>query len=306
MIFSIQEEKMIVKVIGLGKMGMGIAENLLRNGYTVRGFDTAKETRLKLEKMGGAYYESLQSLLTDEQQLVWIMLPAGKITNETIQKTVEYLNPGSIVIDAGNSHYTDSVYNAKFLAKKGIHFLDVGTSGGVNGAKQGACMMIGGEASIFKKVETLFKDICVEGGYLYCGKAGSGHYLKMVHNGIEYGMMQSIGEGFNLLNHSPYEYNLANVAQVFNHGSVIRSWLMELTENVYRSEIDFDKISGVIPSSGEGKWTVEEALRLKVSLPVITQSLMTRYASEDCDKIGEKVVALLRNQFGGHAFIEGE
>lgn len=166
--------------------------------------------------------------------------------------------------------------------------------------------MVGGERFIYEELAPLFQKLCVEKGCIYSGPAGSGHYLKMVHNGIEYGMMQAIGEGFNLLHHSPYDYSMAEVAQVFNHGSVIRSWLMELTEKVYQDQLDLTEIAGVIPSSGEGKWTVEEALRLKVNLPVITQSLMTRFASEDYDKISEKLVALLRNQFGGHAFVKDE
>lgn len=167
-------------------------------------------------------------------------------------------------------------------------------------------MMVGGERFIYNELAPLFQKLCVKKGCIYSGPAGSGHYLKMVHNGIEYGMMQAIGEGFNLLHHSPYDYSMAEVAQVFNHGSVIRSWLMELTEKVYQDQLDLTEIAGVIPSSGEGKWTVEEALRLKVNLPVITQSLMTRFASEDYDKISEKLVALLRNQFGGHAFVKDE
>ena len=166
--------------------------------------------------------------------------------------------------------------------------------------------MICGSPQVFDQLQSLFSDICVDKGYMYCGEAGSGHYLKMVHNGIEYGMMQAIAEGFNLLHHSPYDYEMAEVAQVFNHGSVIRSWLMELMGNLYQEDLDLTEIAGIIPSSGEGKWTVEEALRLKVNLPVITQSLMTRFASEDCDKISEKLVALLRNQFGGHAFVKDE
>ena len=236
-----------------------------------------------------------------EASVYWMMLPSGKITEDMIQICRESLLPGDILIDGGNSRFADSVHHYHILKEKGIHFLDVGTSGGMSGALNGACMMVGGEAEIFASIENLFKDLCVENGYLYCGEAGSGHYLKMVHNGIEYGMMQAIGEGFNLLHHSRFDYDLEQVARVFNNGSVVRSWLMELTENALRENPTMAGISGQVPSSGEGKWTVEEMLEMQQSAPVITQSLLTRYASMDTEKYGEKIIASLRNQFGGHA-----
>ncbi|MDT2737014.1 decarboxylating 6-phosphogluconate dehydrogenase [Enterococcus pseudoavium] len=299
---------MEIALIGLGKMGLGIAENLIRNHYQVKGFDIDPSVAQKFNRLGGTFYSDIARLLekNTQRKIIWLMLPAGEVTNNMIAELIQYLQSGDILIDAGNSHYKSSIENASRCQTKGIHFVDVGTSGGVEGARLGACMMVGAEENIYVELRPLFSDLCVEKGFIYSGLSGSGHYLKMVHNGIEYGMMQAIGEGFNLLYHSPYNYDFAEVAQAFNHGSVIRSWLMELTENIYREELDMTKIAGVIPSSGEGKWTVEEALRLKVNLPVITQSLMTRFASEDCDKIGEKLVALLRNQFGGHAFVKDE
>jgi 6-phosphogluconate dehydrogenase len=229
------------------------------------------------------------------------MLPSGKITEDMIKICRDNLEANDILIDGGNSKFADSIHHYHFLKEKEIHFLDVGTSGGMSGARDGACMMVGGDKVIFDSIEELFKDLCVANGYLYCGEAGSGHYLKMVHNGIEYGMMQAIGEGFNLLHHSRYDYDLEQVARVFNNGSVVRSWLMELTENALRENPTMEGISGQVPSSGEGKWTVEEMLELGQSAPVITQSLLTRYASMDTEKYGEKVIASLRNQFGGHA-----
>lgn len=299
---------MKITMIGLGKMGMGIAENLLRHNHQVNGIDIDQKVEVVLTKLGGTFFTDIESLLKDSttRRIIWLMLPAGSITNNTVTEIADKLTVEDIVIDAGNSHYQDSLKNAEYCRARGIHFIDVGTSGGVAGARQGACMMIGGEQAVFEELKPLFIDLCVEKGCIHSGSAGSGHYLKMVHNGIEYGMMQAIGEGFNLLHHSPYDYDMAEVAQVFNHGSVIRSWLMELTENIYQEQIDLNELAGIIPSSGEGKWTVEEALRLKVNIPVITQSLMTRFASEDCDKISEKLVALLRNQFGGHAFVKDE
>lgn len=299
---------MEISMIGLGKMGMGIAENLLRHQHQVKGFDIDPSVAKAVQEIGGSFHFDIESLLAEQtkQQIVWLMLPAGILTNNMVMTVADLLNEGDIVIEAGNSHYQDSLKNSDYCQQRGVHFIDVGTSGGVEGARNGACMMIGGDQQIFAELEPLFTDLCVDKGFIHSGPAGSGHYLKMVHNGIEYGMMQSIGEGFNLLHHSPYDFQLAEVAQVFNHGSVIRSWLMELTEKIYHQPKDMTEIAGVIPSSGEGKWTVEEALRLKVNLPVITQSLMTRFASEDCDKISEKLVALLRNQFGGHAIVKDE
>lgn len=300
---------MDIALIGLGKMGLGIAGNLSqKEGYQLSGMDLNQQVKSEFEKQYGAFYSNIDALFSEKKsrRIVWIMLPAGETTNNMVKECCDKLGLGDIIIDAGNSKYLDSKQNFDYCQTQGIHFLDVGTSGGMEGARNGACMMVGGEELIFKELESLFADLCVENGYLYCGSAGSGHYLKMVHNGIEYGMMQSIGEGFNVLHHSPYDYQLEEVAKVFNHGSVIRSWLMELTENLFKETADFSAIAGIIPSSGEGKWTVEEALRLNLAIPVITQSLMTRYSSSDNEKINEKVIALLRNQFGGHAFVKEE
>ncbi|NKC68241.1 phosphogluconate dehydrogenase (NAD(+)-dependent, decarboxylating) [Vagococcus fluvialis] len=296
---------MEINIIGLGKMGLNLAQNLIDNGISVRGFDLDKTSSSKLAEMGGVSYESIETLLkkrtTSDLQIVWLMLPSGKITNQTIETVISFLGKNDIIIDGGNSKYTDTQQNSKKSEKHGIHFFDVGTSGGVSGARNGACMMIGGTKEIFdSKLEPFFKKICVEDGYLYCGESGSGHYLKMIHNGIEYGMMQSIGEGFNILHHSDFNYDLEKVAKVFNHGSVIRSWLMELTENLLSNDPKLSTIEGTIPSSGEGKWTIEEMLRLELSAPVLTQSLLTRYSSMDEEKYGEKIIASLRNQFGGH------
>lgn len=298
---------MDVYFIGLGKMGMALAENLRsHDGYTIYTYDKDETAAQQAQEKGFHNSPSLAELFQSpsERRVVWVMVPAGDITKNVLNDCRHYLAPDDILIDAGNSKFSDSIEQYELSSEKGIHFLDVGTSGGVSGARYGACMMIGGEQKIFGDIEQLFQDLCVPKGYLFAGKSGSGHYLKMVHNGIEYGMMQSIAEGFNLLHHSDFDFDMPAVASVFNHGSVIRSWLMELTENLFRETLNFDEIAGVIPSSGEGQWTVEEALRKKVSLPVITQSLMTRYTSEDEEKYGEKIVSLLRNQFGGHSLVK--
>lgn len=294
---------MKVNVIGLGKMGLNLVSNLLKENHEVTCFDINEEALKEASKMGAKAVSKIEDLFggADKSPSVyWLMLPSGKITNDTLDLCQRKLASGDIVIDGGNSRYADSVAHYYKFKENNIHFLDVGTSGGISGAKNGACMMIGGDKEAFLAVETIFSSICVVDGYLYCGAAGSGHYLKMVHNGIEYGMMQAIGEGFNLLHHSSYDYNLEKVAKVFNHGSVIRSWLMELTENALKENPKLSGISGEIPSSGEGKWTIEEMLELQQSAPVITQSLLTRYSSMDQEKYGEKLIAALRNQFGGH------
>lgn len=302
---------MEVHLIGLGKMGLNIAANLLENQHSVKAFDKNESLAVELKEKGGIFFPSVEALLArteqnNEPKIVWLMLPAGEVTKTVMSACLALLNPGDILIDGGNSKYTESKKNNEAFAAKGITFFDVGTSGGVSGARNGACMMIGGDREVFQTIEPIFASLCVENGYVFCGEAGSGHYLKMIHNGIEYGMMQAIGEGFNILHHSEYAYDLEGVAKVFNHGSVIRSWLMELTENLLSEDADLSEIEGVIASSGEGKWTVEEVLRLELSAPVITQSLLTRYASKDEEKYGEKVIASLRNQFGGHAMTKKE
>ncbi|MGF2144787.1 phosphogluconate dehydrogenase (NAD(+)-dependent, decarboxylating) [Vagococcus fluvialis] len=295
---------MKIKIIGLGKMGLNLVTNLVNHEHEVICFDINEEARNQATQIGAIATSSLEELFQKEKtanSVYWLMLPSGKITEDMIKICRDNLEANDILIDGGNSKFADSIHHYHFLKEKEIHFLDVGTSGGMSGARDGACMMVGGDKVIFDSIEELFKDLCVSNGYLYCGEAGSGHYLKMVHNGIEYGMMQAIGEGFNLLYHSRYDYDLEQVARVFNNGSVVRSWLMELTENALRENPTMEGISGQVPSSGEGKWTVEEMLELGQSAPVITQSLLTRYASMDTEKYGEKVIASLRNQFGGHA-----
>ncbi|MGL5684243.1 phosphogluconate dehydrogenase (NAD(+)-dependent, decarboxylating) [Vagococcus fluvialis] len=295
---------MKIKIIGLGKMGLNLVTNLVNHEHEVICFDINEEARNQATQIGVTATSSLEELFQKEKtanSVYWLMLPSGKITEDMIKICRDNLEANDILIDGGNSKFADSIHHYHFLKEKEIHFLDVGTSGGMSGARDGACMMVGGDKVIFDSIEELFKDLCVANGYLYCGEAGSGHYLKMVHNGIEYGMMQAIGEGFNLLHHSRYDYDLEQVARVFNNGSVVRSWLMELTENALRENPTMEGISGQVPSSGEGKWTVEEMLELGQSAPVITQSLLTRYASMDTEKYGEKVIASLRNQFGGHA-----
>lgn len=294
---------MNIGLIGLGKMGYNLALNLLDHSHQVVAFDVNKEAVNKINEDGGKGAESLVELvnLLQAPRIIWLMVPAGEITKSTVNELKELLEEGDIIIDGGNSHYKESIKLAENLKTSGIHFVDVGTSGGISGARQGACMMIGGEKEIFEHIEPIVSDLCVENGYLFAGKAGSGHFLKMIHNGIEYGMMQSIAEGFEVLEKSDFDYDYEKVAKVWNNGSVIRSWLMELTENAFSKDAKLDGIKGVMHSSGEGKWTVETALDLQVNVPVTALALMMRYRSMEDDTFTGKVVAALRNEFGGHA-----
>ncbi|WP_113920051.1 phosphogluconate dehydrogenase (NAD(+)-dependent, decarboxylating) [Alkalibaculum bacchi] len=289
-------------MIGLGKMGLSLTKNLTRNGVYVVGYDNMaaidQDEINQLFIQAGSLSALIDSLPTP--RVIWLMVPAGDITRSVIEELKTHLSEGDIVIDGGNSFYKNSVENYNDLAQCGISFLDCGTSGGVNGALNGGNFMIGGDKEVFDVVEPIFKKIACENGYLYTGKPGSGHYLKMVHNGIEYGMMAAIGEGFDLLEHSQYDYDNEKVAKLWNNGSVIRSWLIELIEEAFKEDPKLEKIKGIMYSSGEGKWTVEEALDLQVSIPVITTSLMMRYRSLEEDTFTGKVVASLRNGFGGH------
>lgn len=293
---------MDVGIVGLGKMGYNIALNLIRNNHAVFAYDTNKENVENIKKEGAIGAYSLKELTEamPHRRVIWLMVPAGQIVDEVINEIAEYLKPKDIIIDGGNSNYKDSIRRYNSLKEKGIDFIDCGTSGGTSGALSGACTMVGGEEEVFNYCEKVFKDISVENGYLYVGKPGSGHYTKMVHNGIEYGMMQAIAEGFEVLEKSEFDIDFEKVAKVWNNGSVIRGWLMELTESAFSKDKKLDNIKGVMYSSGEGKWTLESALDLGVPTPVIALSLMMRYRSLQEDTFTGKVVAALRNEFGGH------
>ncbi|MCA1319594.1 decarboxylating 6-phosphogluconate dehydrogenase [Bacillus tianshenii] len=294
---------MKLAMIGLGKMGYNLTLNLIDNKHEVVAFDVERENVAKSEQHGAIPAYSIEEAIgkLDSPKVIWMMVPAGEITESVLTEINRFVGEGDIIIDGGNSNYKDTLKRAAALAEKGVHYLDVGTSGGMDGARNGACTMVGGNEAAFRHVEEIFKDICVENGYLYAGKSGSGHFLKMVHNGVEYGMMQSIAEGFDILDKSDFDFDYEKVARVWNNGSVVRSWLMELTENAFSKDANLDAIKGVMHSSGEGKWTVETALDLQAAAPVITMSLMMRYRSLETDTFSGKVVAALRNEFGGHA-----
>ncbi|WP_295883271.1 phosphogluconate dehydrogenase (NAD(+)-dependent, decarboxylating) [uncultured Anaerococcus sp.] len=298
-----------IGLVGLGKMGYNIALNMNDNWIDVIGYDVNSDVvdKINSEKLDHINaVDSLEKLVNKlpEKKVIWVMVPAGEITDETIHKLKALLSEGDIIIDGGNSNYKDSLRRYKDLKESKIGFLDCGTSGGQEGARYGINAMIGGDADDFSYVEEIFQKISQEGGYLYTGEAGSGHYLKMVHNGIEYGMMAAIGEGFDLLENSGFEYDYEKVCQLWNNGSVIRSWLIELAGNAFSKDSKLDGIEGVMYSSGEGKWMVEESVEKELAIPVITMSLLMRYRSMENDTFTGKVVAALRNEFGGHSMKE--
>lgn len=284
-------------------MGYNLALNLHKNFFQVVAYDINEETRIRLANEGVVTYNSLKEMTASQtdKRIVWLMVPSGKIVDDTIGSLAQLLNKGDIIIDGGNSNYKDSVKRFRALEEKGIDFLDCGTSGGVSGALNGVCAMIGGKKQVFDYCEPVFKAISVADGYLYCGEPGSGHFVKMIHNGIEYGMMQAIAEGFELMHQSEYEFDNAAVARLWNNGSVIRGWLMELMQNAFSKDDSLSKIKGIMHSSGEGKWMLETALEKSVATPVIALSLLMRYRSQQQDTFSGKVVAALRNEFGGHA-----
>jgi 6-phosphogluconate dehydrogenase len=294
---------MKIRLIGLGKMGYNMALNLRDHQHEVIGYDISEVARKNLSVQGIETADTLFELFKrtqDERLIIWIFVP-NQIVDLLIEQMMPYLNKKDIIIDAGNSNFNISIKRYHLLKGKGIDFIDLGTSGGIQGARHGACLMAGGDKDVITYVEQIFKDVCVPDGYAYVGKPGSGHFVKMVHNGIEYGMMQAIGEGFDLLEASPFELDYEKISRMWSHGSLIESALMKYINKAFKHDPKLDQIEGRVDDTGEGMWMIEEALKYKVSLPVITQSLYARYKSKDEDLFGEKVVAAIRKEFGGHA-----
>lgn len=293
---------MKIGLIGLGRMGYNLALNLKDKNHEVVVYNRTLEKVKDAEKNGltGAY--SLEELVSklEKPRIIWVMVPAGDPVDQMIEGLLPLLDKEDIIIDGGNSKYKDTLNRYDYIKSKGLNFVDVGTSGGIEGARNGACMMIGAEDKVFDIIEPFIKDACVENGYLHTGRNGSGHYVKMIHNGVEYGMLQAMAEGFEILEKSQFDLNYEKVARVWNNGSVIRGWLMELMENAFKKDPELSTIQGKVHSSGEGLWTVEEALEIKVPAPVITASLFVRYRSFQDDTFSGKVIAALRNEFGGH------
>jgi len=293
---------MKIGLIGLGKMGINLAHNMINHGHEIIGHDLNKQPMQDLLKIGGSAVNDLNDMCEklDQRKVIWLMVPAGDVIDQILQDLITMLNTGDIIIDGGNSNYKNSIRRHQELKSHQIHFMDCGTSGGLSGALSGACLMIGGDEEPIRFCEPLFRDISADGGYLHTGEIGSGHFLKMVHNGIEYGIMQSISEGFEIIEKSKFKIKLSDIAKVWNNGSVIRSWLLELAGNVFTEDPQLNKIKGVVQSSGEGKWVAETALELEVPTPVITLSLLMRYRSQQSETFSGKLLAALRNKFGGH------
>ncbi len=294
---------MQIAMVGLGKMGGNMVRRLLRGGHEVVGWDRdpAVVERLAAEGMTGASSLADAVAKLDTPRAVWVMVPAGAPTESTIVELSGLLSANDILIDGGNSNYADSVRRSKQLAERGIRFLDVGTSGGVWGLEVGYCLMVGGDKSAYDHVLPVLTTLAPKEGLGYFGAAGAGHYVKMVHNGVEYAMMQAYAEGFELLKECEYAFDLRQVTRVWNHGSVVRSWLLELAERAFTKDPELAELKAWVDDSGEGRWTVDEGVRLGVSVPTIALSLFARFASRKDNAFGLRVLAALRNEFGGHA-----
>lgn len=295
---------MKLAVIGLGRMGAAIAARAQAAGYCVLGFDPNVQIQKECEQKGIQVYESLQEL-AKEADVIWLMVPAGAVVDQTIDALHATLKKGAIIIDGGNSNFADSVKRAQKLQLQGISFLDCGTSGGIHGQKDGFCLMVGGDYAAYLKVEPLLKVIATKDGVAYLGKSGAGHYVKMIHNGIEYGMLQAYAEGFHLLREGSYkDLDLHKIARLWQHGAVIRSWLLELTENVFIQDQNLADIDGKIQEGGTGLWTVQNAHENKIPVPVIEKSLEVRKESRvSGGNYATKLIQMIRNAFGGHTVI---
>ena len=303
---------MELALIGLGKMGMNMAKRLIQNGHRVVGYARTKETVDNAVKDGieGAYsLEEAVGKLTSSPKVIWVMVPAGKTTTETIEKIAGLLNKGDIIIDGGNSNYKDTIKHAEMLEAKGVDFVDCGTSGGIWGLAEGYSMMIGGKKEVTDKLTPIFETLAPgkDKGWGRVGPHGAGHYVKMVHNGIEYGMMQAYAEGFGILKgKTEFGLDLAQVSHIWQYGSVVRSWLLDLAANALDEDTELKDIKPWVADSGEGRWTVFESVDLDVPAPVITLALQMRFASRDEENYPARMLAALRNQFGGHAIKKAE
>ena len=293
-----------IAVIGLGKMGLGISNRLSKKGIKVYGYDSGwNENLYKENNINGANnLNDLISLFESSRKIIWVMVPSGKATDDTIANLNSILNDGDIVIDGGNSNYKESIKKYNLLKSNNISFLDSGTSGGVWGEEEGYCLMVGGDKEVYEICEPIFEALSADGkGYGYMGKSGSGHFVKMIHNGIEYGMMQSMAEGIEILNQKKeYSLDLTQITELWKSGSVVRSWLLDLLNDALKENPNLDGIAPYVEDSGEGRWTIQEAIDLDVPAHAITSSLYSRFYSRNSDSFSFKVLSSLRNQFGGH------
>ena len=297
---------MELAMIGLGKMGLNMATRLVRGGQRVIGFDPSEEAIQAAIQNGAEGAHSLEEAvkLLKQPRVIWLMVPAGPITDDTVQKLADLLTKGDVVIDGGNSNYKDSMRHAALLESKGIEFLDCGTSGGIWGLSEGYSLMIGGKAEVVEKMRPIFQTLAPapDKGWGHVGPHGAGHFVKMIHNGIEYGMMQAYAEGFNIMKaKKEFDLNLDEIAEIWRYGSVVRSWLLDLTARALKDDPTLSDIKPWVEDSGEGRWTVAEAIDLDVPAPIITLALQMRFASRDDENFSARLLAAMRNQFGGHA-----
>jgi 6-phosphogluconate dehydrogenase len=294
---------MQIAIVGLGRMGGNMVKRLLGGGHEVVGWDRDPNVVAELAKAGMKGASSLSDVVSKlaAPRAVWVMVPAGGPTENSIKELASLMSPNDIIIDGGNSNFKDSMRHSKELAEKKIRFLDAGTSGGIWGLEVGYCLMVGGDKSAYEQILPALTTLAPKDGLGYFGSAGAGHYCKMVHNGIEYAMMQAYAEGFELLKECEYKFDLRQVTKVWNRGSVVRSWLCELAERAFNKDPELKDLKAYVDDSGEGRWTVDECVRLAVAAPAMTMSLFARFASRKDNAFGLRVLAALRNEFGGHA-----
>ena len=295
---------MRIGFVGLGRMGANMVRRLIRDGHEVVAYNRTPEKTKEIEGEGALGAYSIAELVgqLEKPRAVWIMVPAGDATEAQIAELMEHLETGDTIIDGGNTNFHDDQRRHGELAKQGVSYIDAGTSGGIWGLQVGYCLMVGGDAGAVTPLEPIFTSLAPDGGYLHVGGPGSGHYVKMVHNGIEYGLMQAYAEGFEIMHASSYDLDLAGISDLWMHGSVVRSWLLELAARAFKANgEDLGHLKGYVEDSGEGRWTIQEAIDHDVPAPVITLSLLTRFRSRQDDSYTAKVLAALRNEFGGHA-----
>ncbi|MBA3875498.1 MAG: 6-phosphogluconate dehydrogenase (decarboxylating) [Anaerolinea sp.] len=298
---------MRIGFIGLGRMGGNMVRRLLRDGHEVVAYNRSPERTREIATEGAEPAFTVRELVDKlpKPRTVWIMVPAGDATEAQIAELMDHLESGDTIVDGGNTNFHDDVRRHAELARQGIRYVDAGVSGGIWGLQNGFCLMVGGDPEAVAPLEPVFRSLAPVDGYLHAGAPGAGHYVKMIHNGIEYGLMQAYAEGFEILHASDYNLDLARVADLWMNGSVVRSWLLELLGRAYKSQgQDLERLKGWVADSGEGRWTVQEAIERDVPAPVITISLQTRFRSRQDDSYGAKVLAALRNEFGGHAVRE--
>ena len=294
---------MQIGFVGLGRMGLNMVTRLVRGGHAVVAYDRSADAVARAEAAGAKGVSTLDALIEGlaPPRAVWVMVPSGEPTESTVSALGRLLSAGDTIVDGGNTNFHDDVRRAQTLGAKRVDYVDAGTSGGIWGLQEGYCLMVGGKPEVCKRLEPIFLTLAPSDGYLRVGDHGAGHYVKMIHNGIEYGLMQAYAEGFELMHASDYTIDLGSVAGLWNHGSVVRSWLLELAARALAEDGDLSGLEGYVDDSGEGRWTLHEAIDRGVPLPVMTAALFTRFRSREDNPFSERMLAALRNQFGGHA-----